>query len=138
MKKIFIVLALFNTLNMYSMENKAGKLLRDREHCRHQKKILSQEELATLAAKKKEPAFLNSNYPSYPRPAKKTLSAQDLEILAAQKKADSQNLKKEICVALSCYLCFSSTVVVSYYAGAYALGQLKIAATNYFFNTTNN
>lgn len=145
MKKILIVLALFNALNTYSMDKKERKPLRNRRipDCRDQKKIPSTEELETLASKKKEYALLkarrNLNYPSYPQPVKKTLSDQEVEILAAQKKAaHAKQLKKEICVGLSCYLCCSTATIASYHAGAYALGQLKNAATNYFFNTTKN
>lgn len=145
MKKIIIVLTVFNALNMYSMENKDGETLSDRKfpHSRHQKKIPSTEEFKTLVAKKKERALLkerkNLRYPRYQLPKKKTLSAQEVEILAAQKKAaDATQLKKELCVCFGCYLCCSSAAVASYHAGAYALVQLKNVATNYFFNTTNN
>lgn len=111
MKKILIVFALFNTLNICSMDKKEYAHLKNR-------KI--------------------SNYPSYPLPKKKMPCAQEVEILAAKKKADAAQLKKELCVCFCCYLCCSTTAIASYHAGAYALGQLKNAATNYFFNTPTN
>ena len=142
MKKIIIVLTVFNALNMYSMDNKEHKPLRNSKvmHSGPQKKIPTTEEFKTLVTKKKELEHLkdwkNSNYPIYPLPKKKTLSAQEVEIVAAQKKAaDATQLKKELCVCFGCYVCASSAAVASYHAGAYALGQLKNAATNYWISS---
>lgn len=110
MKKVSIVLVLFSALNMHSMDNKEREVSKHRRISHHE----------------------------YFRDRKKPPSSQELEILEAKKKAEAQQLRKDLRVCLGCYIIVSSAAVVSYHAGAYAVNQLKNAATNYFFNTTNN